>query len=269
MAFINAEIKISTYGVTIPVSLYYPTDLPAEVGNKIKGVITLLHGFSNTGSDWMMYTSAARYAADNGYVLVAPSYGNSFGLNMVYGAPYYTILTEALPAQLRAIFHLPDEREKNFIAGLSMGGYAAMQIGLSLPQRYAAIGSFSAPLTPATLLEDSKTDPALLAMIRPVLGNEPELRDELDPMALVRRAAALEEAERPAVFVSCGNQDAMMNLISMNQKFDALAKTLPLRYAFKRWDGVHEFNFWDRSLAEFIGFIQNDGYGEKKCGDWR
>ncbi len=67
-------------------------DLPPEVGNQVKGVFTLLHGFSNDGDDWVHFPAAIRYAADNGLVLVIPDAGNSFlqrhglGAGLVYVA---------------------------------------------------------------------------------------------------------------------------------------------------------------------------------------
>lgn len=269
MAFIKADIKILNHGITVPVNLYYPTDLPAEVGNKIKGVITLLHGFSNTGSDWMMYTSAARYAADNGYVLVAPSAENSFYLDMKHGPAYHTIFTNDLPAQLRAIFHLPDEREKNFIAGLSMGGYGAMHLGLTQPQRYAAIGSFSGCLDVQLMLQLARQKTETSAPFRAVFGDELVATDEQDLLLLLHKVAALTKEEQPRLFSTCGLQDdGFSRILTMCNNFDKVASALPLDYQYQTWAGVHEFNFWDRSLAEFISFIQNSDYSTKKRSDW-
>ena len=55
-------------------------------------------------------TSAARYAADNGLVLIIPDCDNSFYQNMVYGGAYYSFMTEELPLLLRTIwiFNFPD-----------------------------------------------------------------------------------------------------------------------------------------------------------------
>ena len=71
MAYIDCKLKSQLLQRTVAVKLYFPTDLPAEVGNTVKGVLTLLHGYTHCGEDWLQMTSAARYAADNGLVPVS------------------------------------------------------------------------------------------------------------------------------------------------------------------------------------------------------
>ncbi|MDL2324318.1 hypothetical protein LJC61_04105 [Ruminococcaceae bacterium OttesenSCG-928-A16] len=269
MAFIKADIKCPTFGRTISTSLYFPTDLPENVGNKVKGVITLLHGITNTADDWMMYSAAPRYAADNGYILVAPSADNSFYLDNEFGTPFYTLLTQELPAQLNAIFNIPNEREKNYIAGLSMGGYGALLLGLSQPQKYAAIGSFSGALDMAAMVEAAKQMPAFASVLTPLFGPSLTMPKSADLLKLVQQVATLPSAQQPRIFQTCGLQDNdEMQILTQNQNFNKVAAALPLDYTFKTWPGVHEWNFWDRSLAEFIGFIQNSDYAERKRRDW-
>ncbi len=269
MAFITADIKVPGFEQTIPTSLYFPTDLPASVGNQVKGVITLLHGYSNGGADWMMMTSAPRYAADNGYILVAPSFGNSFYLDMAFGEQWYTLLTEGLPAELDKIFRLPREREKNYIAGLSMGGYGAMRVGLSHPERYTAIGSFSGCLDLNSLLAGMVEMPVSRAQAIALVGEDMALPKEADVFSLAQAVADLPAEQQPRIFCTCGEQDEGGTQIrSQNMAFAGAAGLLPLDFTYKEWPGVHEFSFWDRSLAEFMSFIQNDDYAAKKRTDW-
>ena len=77
MAYIDCKLKSQILGTTVGVKLYFPTDLPADVGYTVKGVLTLLHGYTNCGEDWLQMTAAARYAADNGLVLIIPDCDNS------------------------------------------------------------------------------------------------------------------------------------------------------------------------------------------------
>ncbi len=269
MAYITADIRIPEIFGALTVHLYFPTDLPEEVGNKVKGVVTLLHGMGNSGADWMQYSAAPRYAADNGYILVAPDCGNSFFVDMAGGPPWYTILTQLLPPQLERIFRIPAERETNYIAGLSMGGYGAMLLGLSQPQRYAAVGSFSGALDMAGMLEGVKANRHWLPLFAPLFGPELDMPEACDLMALARKAAALPQAERPRIYCTCGAQDAdEKQILTQNHRFARLVESLPLDFCYEEWDGIHEWNFWDRSLAQFIGFIQNSAYGEAKRGDW-
>lgn len=268
MAFITAEIKIFETASAITVRLYFPTDLPAIVGNDVKGVITLLHGFGNSSADWVHMSAACRYAADNGYILVMPDATNSFYSNMAFGAPWHTIIAELLPAQLQRIFKIPSNREINYIAGLSMGGYGAMRIGLSHPNRFAAVGSFSGTVDMLSLLNALQNMPDYKPMFAPIFGQELNLPDDANLFNLAKIVSTMPKNQQPRIFCTCGLQDEEGKIYQQNQAFKALAKTLPLDYTYREWDGTHEWNFWDRSLAEFIGFIQNSGYGLRKQNDW-
>ncbi|MFQ7004884.1 MAG: hypothetical protein ACLRRT_15190 [Ruthenibacterium lactatiformans] len=42
MAYIDCKLKSQILGTTVGVKLYFPTDLPADVGYTVKGVLTLL-----------------------------------------------------------------------------------------------------------------------------------------------------------------------------------------------------------------------------------
>ncbi|MEG0485195.1 MAG: hypothetical protein RR576_07085, partial [Oscillospiraceae bacterium] len=107
MAFISCLLKSEVLQSTVDVKLYFPCDLPEYVGNKVKGVITLLHGYTGCGDDWLQMTAASRYAADNGLVLIAPSVGNCFYNDMAYGGAYFTFINEEMPLLLQKIFKYP------------------------------------------------------------------------------------------------------------------------------------------------------------------
>lgn len=275
MAYIKANIRSNAFSRSIVVDLYFPTDLPEQTGNKVNGVITLLHGLGNSGDDWMMFSSACRYAADNGYILVAPSIENSFYLDPQYGTPTYTLLTQELPKQLQAIFHIPTERSKNYVAGLSMGGYGALLLGLSNPECYSAIGSFSGAVDMGIMLEATKYafssgSAPFASIFTPLFGDDLNLTPQADLFALLQNVSTLTANAQPQILQTCGLQDNDdMQILTQNINFAQFAKTLPLaKYEYKTWNGLHEWNFWDRSLAEFIGFIQNSDYAQKKKQDW-
>ncbi|MDR1531099.1 MAG: hypothetical protein LBS62_02760 [Clostridiales bacterium] len=271
MALITAKLSIAEAFKPVNLHLYFPTDLPESVGNRVKGVITLLHGLHGDCSDWFAMTAACRYAADNGYILIAPSAENSFYNDMAHGSPWYAILTESLPEQLRRIYNIPAAREVNYIAGLSMGGYGALRIGLARPKRYAAAGSFSGVVDMRAALPAIASPKSL---IRPVLeavfGEQLVLPADADVFTLAERAARLEPDQRPRLWLSCGRQDTDVDfsLYGQNKKLASHLTGLGLDFEFKEWDGVHEWNFWDRSLAEFIGFIQGSDYAARKRRDW-
>ncbi|MDR2196381.1 MAG: hypothetical protein LBO07_00200 [Coriobacteriales bacterium] len=283
MAYVSTKLFIEQAQKAIRVELFFPTDLPAPQ-NEVHGVITLLHGLSNSALEWANLSSAYRYASDRGYILVIPEAENSFYNDMRLGAPFYHIITQWLPEQLDHIFKIPREAALNHIAGVSMGGYGALRIGLANPQRYHTIGSFSgvvdirslaAPSVTrqgATDAPQSQADPVgpgfeVAAFLTPVFGPDLDIPDEADPFFLIEQAATLPAEQRPRVFTTCGLSDDEA-LLSQNRRFAQHAAALPLDVRAVEWEGTHEWYFWDRSLVEFIDFIEGGGYAAQKQSDW-
>ena len=90
----------------------------------------LLHGLSDDHTIWMRRTSIERYADAYGIAVVMPCAAKSFYTDMKNGDAYYTFVAKELPARIRSTFNISGKREDNFVAGLSMGGYGALKIGL-------------------------------------------------------------------------------------------------------------------------------------------
>lgn len=271
MALFTCKLKSQALGTTTTVRLFWPGDVELWRGREPRAVFTLLHGFTNDGDDWVNFSAALRYAADNNIALIIPDAANSFYNDMAAGPAYYTWLTQELPAMLGGMMRLPREREKNFVCGLSMGGYGALLLGLTHPEAYAGCASFSGAVDMRSMLEFARNDPRSRMVMAPVFGPEFTLPESRDVFALARRAAALPAARRPKLLCTVGRQDIEPYYIyqqNLNFREFMRAEALPLEYTYMEWDGVHEWNFWDRSLVHAIDLFLAPGYADKKLGDW-
>ncbi|MEG1074097.1 MAG: alpha/beta hydrolase-fold protein [Ruthenibacterium sp.] len=270
MAFIDCTIASQVLDTKVNIKLYFPTDLPAAVGNTVNGVLTLLHGHAGCGADWMEMTAASRYANDNGFVLIAPSCENSFYHDMAYGGAWKTFVTEEMPKALGKIFHLPREREKNYIAGLSMGGYGALYLAMSRPDLYAGCASFSGAVDVGMMLNAAK-DSNVASSFIPVLGQDLTLKPEDNLLCLVQKIAALPPQQQPKILLTNGLQDIVPYQIkAQNDALHAVCRELPLaQYLRMEWNGVHEWNFWDRSLVYAFDYFLDNKYAARKIDDWR
>ena len=271
MAYIAARIRSIVLKKTVNVDLYFPNDLPEETVPKINGVITLLHGYNNCNTDWFHMTSVCRYAADNGLILVAPFCDNSFYNNMVYGGDYFKYITEELPILLEKMFNIPTTRENNYIAGLSMGGYGAMLIGLSCPDLYAGIGCFSGVVMPDMLMTLGKDLDEIKQAFTPVFGDELKLPEDKNILNLIEKVSKLPENEQPKILLTAGNQDNAVYYVNDQNKLflSNINKDILSSFKYMEWDGGHEWNFWDRSIVYAIDFFLENGYAEKKHNDWQ
>ena len=139
MAFLRCEIASESLRMATAVDVILPDkgDL-----SEVK-TLYLLHGLTDDCTGWTRYTAVERYARERGLAVVLPEVQRSFYTDMAYGLPYFTYVSEELPAVCRRMFGLGAAREQNYIFGLSMGGYGAMKCALTYPGRYAGAASFS------------------------------------------------------------------------------------------------------------------------------
>ena len=148
MAFAEFNFYSKSLQMDVQVSLILPEKVqgvgsaPAiRYGNF--PVLYLLHGTSGDHTDWERWTSIERYAAKKGLAVVMPAAQLSAYTNMVHGERYFDYIAYELPEKISKLLPISCCREDTYLCGLSMGGYGALKIGLTLPENYAAIGTLS------------------------------------------------------------------------------------------------------------------------------
>lgn len=210
-------------------------------------VLWLLHGYSGTGASWLRYTQIELFAEEKGIVAVCPSVGNSFYANMSRGEQWENHLADRLWAIVHGMLPTSDRREDNFIAGLSMGGYGALRMAFSRPERYSHAASFSGALeVPQEYAAGRMSD---MAMMRDIFG-EPEAvaGSGHDLWALAERVKTKESAA-PAVFLSCGRADG---LYDANVRYKNHLEALGLSLDWDEDGSGHEWRFWNRQVERFL-----------------
>ena len=148
MAFLQVQYYSKVLNVCSTVNVILPEadqgiGVDASKVGKLPKVLYLLHGYSDDHSIWMRRTSVERYAAQHNLAVIMPAVNHSFYCNEVQGERYWDYVSEELPKTMHTFFRLSDKPEDTFVAGLSMGGYGAMKLALSYPERFGAAASFS------------------------------------------------------------------------------------------------------------------------------
>ena len=211
----------------------------------------LLHGLSDDHTIWMRRTSIERYVAERNLAVVMPAVARSFYQDMAAGPKYWTFLSEELPTLMRRFFPLSAAREDNFAAGLSMGGYGALRLGLTYPERYAAAASLSGALDLGKRLKQAGKLGSRIqageweALFGPTLdlGNG-------DLFALAERVSA--SAQRPSLWIDCGNQD---ELLGDSRDFHAHLENVRLEHHYEEPPGVHNWEYWDRQIQRVLAWL--------------
>ncbi len=206
-------------------------------------VLYLLHGYQQHFGSWLNQSSLARYVNGKNIAVIMPDGGRSFYSDMVMtGEHYYSYITRELPVFLRSQFNIEPTREETAVAGLSMGGYGALKIGMSNPDKFSLIGAFS----PACdIIKIVNEHPALATAI---CGNTDVEGGKHDLYALAKDMCGKEQP-RPEILHFCGSNDFM---IDENRTFRDFMQTLPVNYSYHEEPGTHDWPLWDKWIAEFI-----------------
>ncbi len=272
MAFINGTFYSNVLEQEVMLDLYLPNDRAEKTIKAPDGVIYFLHGMGSSQRRFREYTAANRYAMDNHLAIVYVSAPMSFYSDMKYGMKYYTYITEELPKFLASAYNLDLPREKTFLAGLSMGGYGTLKIGLNHPEMFGAIAPFSAPCDMKGMIAQAKQGNTVgdMSIFKAVLGEDLEMTDTDDPYYLIKKVSELPAEKQPRIRLMCGKQDELAMIYKQNVAFNEYAKELPLAdYKFMAWDGGHEYAFWDRALLHAVAFFLENDYDENRLKLWR
>ena len=167
MAFLQIQFFSDVLNVASTVNVIMPeanqgigveTSKNRAKNRELPKVLYLLHGYSDDHTIWMRRTSVERYAAAHNLTVVMPAVNHSFYCNEVHGERYWDYVSEELPATIQRFLRVSDKPEDTFVAGLSMGGYGAMRLALTYPERYAAAGSFSGAVDITGIVEHHGED---------------------------------------------------------------------------------------------------------------
>lgn len=251
MALINCAFRSHALGIHTAINVILPQPRDWREGMPVRRwpTLWLLHGLSDDHTIWMRLTSIERYVEGLPLAVVMPAVNRSFYADMRHGAAYWTFVSEELPAVARAFFPLSSERDDNFVAGLSMGGYGAFKLALSHPDRYAAAASLSGALDIARSIPPEDPVHADFALIFGDIEETPGSGADL--FALASHVAAT-PAPRPRLFQWCGTEDF---LYDENISFRDHARSLDLDLDYDEAPGGHEWVHWDREIERVIAWL--------------
>lgn len=210
-------------------------------------VLYLLHGMSDDCTAWQRKTAVERYALEHNLAVVMPNGGMSSWENMAHGGRYRDFVLDELPETMRGMFPLSAAREKNFIAGCSMGAFGALKLALARPEAYAAVGCFS-----GSHFEYRSENPINRAMLARVYDDGQIDAADARTAADARAAAAGNLPLR--IYAACGDRDLLRENAEKSRDFlQSLGGSLEVR--FEMLPGRHDWMLWDESLRRFIEFL--------------
>lgn len=261
MAFLRCDIKSALLGKAVGMNVIIP-----QRNGFAKGIFSpaddtgfktfyLLHGLSDDQSAWSRYTSVERYANMYNIAVIMPDGGRSFYTDARNGFPYWSFISEELPFIAEGMFPLSRKREDRFAAGLSMGGYGALKLGLRLPERFAAVAGLS-PVVSIKRRFESPDSAAWLPELRNIFGSPEEAAASGDDLLTLAQQAKDSGATLPRILSICGTEDFM---IDDNMEFNAAMHALEIPgFHSYLYPGNHNWEFWDRHIRQVMKFFFDD-----------
>jgi len=218
-----------------------------ETGTPPYATLYLLHGLSDDYTIWQRRTSIERYVENLPLIVVMADGGRGFYADAVEGYAYGKAIGEELPARIEKTFPAKSERDGRALAGLSMGGYGAVRLALTYPDRFCAASSLSGAMAfgHKAVGWDDKPIPAEFQRI---LGADPVG----GPNDLFALAKGLGKKKRPALRVDCGTEDF---LFADNQAFHAYLKKIDYSHQYKEYPGAHTWAYWDEHIQDALPFL--------------
>ena len=249
MALVELDFRSQALNYHEEVVMVLP-DVPAD---HPLPVLWLFHGANQDATEWLRQTSIERYANKRGLAVVCPTTSNGFGMDMVHGMKYFTMLSEELPALVHYTFPcLSTKREDNFTAGASMGGYIAYKLALNYPDKYCAAGAFAGALDIVEIVRDFTNDDSQINPFKLAFGTPEDIeRTNSDIIDLAGKLKA-EGKQMPRLWSLVGLQDFGADQVKgAVAKFKAKGVEITDLYDM----GTHSFDLWDRYVEQFFDWL--------------
>lgn len=257
MAFLQANVYSNELGMEVMVNVILPQQTKKAIGKETEGAVTdipvlyLLHGMNGNHSVWERRTSIERYVSDLGLAVIMPSTDLGFYTDTTYDMNYWTFISEELPKICHELFpQLSTKREKTFAAGLSMGGYGAIKLGLRKPEKFAAVASLSGALAIAESA-DSFLEIRGKNYWEGIFGPLDKIKgSENDLIHLIKKA---DKKQAPRFFITCGTEDG---LYEASVYATEQMKKRRLDVTFEEGPGAHDWDFWDKWIQRVLVWIE-------------
>lgn len=264
MAFLELTFYSKALKASTDVSVILPEISKKEpgvgaLGNTPWKTLYLLHGLEGNYHAWVRNSSIVRYAKEYGIAVVMPDAGRNWYADTARGLSYFTFITEELSEVCRSFFKgISSERENNYIAGLSMGGYGALKAALSYPDKYAGCASLSGSVD----ITRRMAGPIVLDEWRAIFGFDLKSAADLegsqnDLFALARRNK-IAGMPFPRMYLWCGTEDG---LITANRTYHALLTELGIKHGYKESEGDHSWKWWDLHIQDALTYLFGDPPG--------
>ena len=235
--------------------------LPPSYGNPDAGerrypVVYLLHGCPGQPRDWLVkgdlhdtIEQLIRSHRAQEMILVMTDASGPRGRfdctlymdNARRGYPAETAFVRELVPLIDQRFRTFAAREGRALLGVSSGGFAALNLGVRHPDRFAVLAAHSGYFWAAS-------DPR---SVRAVLGNDSVAWTANSP---ADHLAGLPPALRPHIYLNVGRSDPMR---AESEAFAQELQQLGIDFRLHKTRGTHSWPYWRRNLPDSLAWVSS------------
>lgn len=260
MALLHVDFFSDVLGMCMQMDVILPQQTKGQIGMEGAGVLGkiptlyLLHGMSDDHTIWQRRTSIERYVSDLGIAVIMPTTHIGWYTDMAWGNRYWTFISKELPEICHSFFaNLSDKREDTYAAGLSMGGYGALKLGLCAAETFGKAASLSGGLDVAAI--SRSTPEEMKPFWEGIFGPLDKIENSSND--LFAEAVRLKESGKPLpeLYMWCGTEDFLYeHNVHMKEHLFELGYDL----TYEESPGDHQWKYWDEKIQSVLEWIMKD-----------
>jgi putative tributyrin esterase len=243
----------SLFAPSVGRTMKYVVLLPAERDpGKRYPVLFLLHGLYGNHTDWTSRTRLAEYSGSLPILIVMPDAENSWYTNAWNDTlgRFEDFIARDLPSEVANKYGADTSCQA--IAGLSMGGYGALKIGLKYPQKFFFAAGLSSAITVPREYDDRAKSNASGVMIESLRkafgGGSTSFLAANDVLSL----AGVVRGRLPFFYMVHGVGDGYTAFLPAHRVLAETFRSRNVPYEYHEVQGEHSWVFWDREIQPVL-----------------
>ena len=257
MALLHTDFFSNVLGMCVKMDVILPQRTTGQIGMEGKTAagkyptLYLLHGLSDDETIWQRRTSIERYAADKGIAVVMPTTHRAWYTDTAYGMNYWTYVSQELVEICRDFFpNMSSLRKDTWAAGLSMGGYGALKLGLRASGTFSKVATLSGAVDIAGI--HGELSLARLAYWESVFGPLDKLKGSFNDLFAAAEELKASGRKLPDIFMWCGTEDGLYPAnVAMRDHLNKLGYNL----TYTESPGDHQWKYWDEQIKIVLDWM--------------